>query len=120
MAGTVQEVKAKPRLRTRITSYNVCYTKLLRIQNVVNNATVPVIETGAGICHTYLDATADAAMATDITLNAKVQRPSVCNSMETMIVITSYSIHYTKLYDPPLLDAKIICNSNLIGLFSLI
>ncbi|GAA0403719.1 glutamate-5-semialdehyde dehydrogenase [Paenibacillus motobuensis] len=56
------------------------------IQNVVNNATVPVIETGAGICHTYLDATADAAMATDITLNAKVQRPSVCNSMETMIV----------------------------------
>ncbi|AZS14877.1 glutamate-5-semialdehyde dehydrogenase [Paenibacillus lutimineralis] len=56
------------------------------IQNVVNNATVPVIETGAGICHTYLDATADAVMATDITLNAKVQRPSVCNSMETMLV----------------------------------
>lgn len=56
------------------------------IQNVVNNATVPVIETGAGICHTYLDAAADAAMATDITLNAKVQRPSVCNSMETMLV----------------------------------
>lgn len=56
------------------------------IQNVVNNATVPVIETGAGICHTYLDATADAAMATEIVLNAKVQRPSVCNSMETMLV----------------------------------
>lgn len=61
------------------------------IQNVVNNATVPVIETGAGICHTYLDATADAAMATDIALNAKVQRPSVCNSMETMLVHQNFA-----------------------------
>ncbi|MDU4698600.1 MAG: glutamate-5-semialdehyde dehydrogenase [Paenibacillus sp.] len=56
------------------------------IQTVVQNATVPVIETGAGVCHTYLDATADPAMATDIALNAKVQRPSVCNSMETLLV----------------------------------
>lgn len=56
------------------------------IQNVVNNATVPVIETGAGICHTYLDASADAKMAMDIALNAKVQRPSVCNAMETLLV----------------------------------
>ncbi|MGG6311995.1 glutamate-5-semialdehyde dehydrogenase [Paenibacillus macerans] len=56
------------------------------IQNVVQNATVPVIETGAGICHTYLDATADAEMSAAIALNAKVQRPSVCNSMETLLV----------------------------------
>lgn len=56
------------------------------IQTVVQNATVPVIETGAGICHTYLDATADPTMATKIALNAKVQRPSVCNSMETLLV----------------------------------
>lgn len=56
------------------------------IQTVVQNATVPVIETGAGICHTYLDASADPAMAADIALNAKVQRPSVCNSMETLLV----------------------------------
>lgn len=56
------------------------------IQTVVQNATVPVIETGAGICHTYLDATADPAMATNIAMNAKVQRPSVCNSMETLLV----------------------------------
>ncbi len=56
------------------------------IQTVVRNATVPVIETGAGICHTYVDASADPAMALDIALNAKVQRPSVCNSMETLLV----------------------------------
>lgn len=56
------------------------------IQNVVQNATVPVIETGAGICHTYIDASADPEMATSISLNAKVQRPSVCNAMETLLV----------------------------------
>lgn len=56
------------------------------IQTVVQNATVPVIETGAGICHTYLDASADPEMAAAIALNAKVQRPSVCNAMETLIV----------------------------------
>lgn len=56
------------------------------IQNVVQNATVPVIETGAGICHTFVDASADPEMATAISLNAKVQRPSVCNAMETLLV----------------------------------
>lgn len=56
------------------------------IQNVVQNATVPVIETGAGICHTYLDASAKPDMAEAIVLNAKVQRPSVCNAMETLLV----------------------------------
>lgn len=56
------------------------------IQNVVQNATVPVIETGAGICHTYIDADADPGMAEAIALNAKVQRPSVCNAMETLLV----------------------------------
>ncbi|WP_172196280.1 glutamate-5-semialdehyde dehydrogenase [Saccharibacillus qingshengii] len=56
------------------------------IDNVVRNATVPVIETGAGVCHTYIDASANAVMAAEIAINAKVQRPSVCNSMETLIV----------------------------------
>ncbi|WP_172250514.1 glutamate-5-semialdehyde dehydrogenase [Saccharibacillus deserti] len=56
------------------------------IDNVVRNATVPVIETGAGVCHTYIDASADAVMAAEIAINAKAQRPSVCNSMETLIV----------------------------------
>lgn len=68
------------------------------IQNVVQNATVPVIETGAGVCHTFLDATADTAMAEAITLNAKVQRPSVCNSMETLLVHSDYAkAHLTGL-----------------------
>lgn len=56
------------------------------IQNVVNNATVPVIETGAGICHTYIDGEADTQMAAEVAFNAKVQRPSVCNAMETLLV----------------------------------
>lgn len=60
------------------------------IQNVVQNSTVPVIETGAGICHTFIDVSADHQMAQDIAINAKVQRPSVCNSMETLLVHTDY------------------------------
>ncbi len=56
------------------------------IQAVVRNATVPVIETGAGVCHTYVDKDADVDMAMQIAFNAKVQRPSVCNAMETLLV----------------------------------
>ncbi|MCY9657247.1 glutamate-5-semialdehyde dehydrogenase [Paenibacillus chondroitinus] len=56
------------------------------IQNVVNNASVPVIETGAGVCHTFIDESAQLEMAISIGLNAKAQRPSVCNSMETLLV----------------------------------
>lgn len=56
------------------------------IKTVVMNATVPVIETGAGVCHTYVDASADVEMAVKIAFNAKVQRPSVCNAMETLLV----------------------------------
>ncbi len=56
------------------------------IQHVVNNATVPVIETGVGNCHTYVDRDADLAKALEIAVNAKVQRPGVCNAMETILV----------------------------------
>ncbi len=56
------------------------------IKTVVMNATVPVIETGAGVCHTFIDASADVEMAMKICYNAKVQRPSVCNAMETLLV----------------------------------
>ena len=56
------------------------------IQAVVRNASVPVIETGAGVCHTYVDKAADVEMAMKIAFNAKVQRPSVCNAMETLLV----------------------------------
>ncbi|MGL4953770.1 MAG: glutamate-5-semialdehyde dehydrogenase [Culicoidibacterales bacterium] len=56
------------------------------ISAVVENATVPTIETGIGICHTYVDASADLTMALRIVENAKVQRPAVCNSLETILV----------------------------------
>ena len=56
------------------------------IQAVVKNATVPVIETGAGNCHVYVDSSADLDMAVEITDNAKTQRPSVCNAIESLLV----------------------------------
>ncbi len=56
------------------------------IQNVVKNATVPVIETGVGNCHIYVDETADLDMAVQIILNGKVQRPGVCNATESLLV----------------------------------
>ena len=56
------------------------------IQNIVNNSLVPVIETGVGNCHVYVDKDADLNMAVDIVLNSKTQRVSVCNAAETLLV----------------------------------
>ena len=56
------------------------------IDAVVRNSQVPVIETGVGNCHLYVDASADLDMALSILLNAKTQRPSVCNAVETLLV----------------------------------
>jgi glutamate-5-semialdehyde dehydrogenase len=56
------------------------------IQSVVEESTVPVIETGVGNCHVYVDAQADVAQAVEILVNAKCQRPSVCNAAETLLV----------------------------------
>jgi len=56
------------------------------IQSVVENATVPVIETGAGNSHVYVDEAADLDMAVKIAVNAKCSRPSVCNAIETVVV----------------------------------
>ena len=56
------------------------------IQAVVNNATIPVIETGTGNCHIYIDQMADLNMAVSIADNGKTQRPSVCNALETCLV----------------------------------
>lgn len=56
------------------------------IKAVVNNATVPVIETGTGNCHIYVDESADINMATDIIFNAKTQRIGVCNACESLVV----------------------------------
>ncbi|TDU06760.1 glutamate-5-semialdehyde dehydrogenase [Streptomyces sp. 846.5] len=56
------------------------------IRNVVENSTVPVIETGTGNCHVYVDAETDLAMAVRILVNSKASRPSVCNAAETLLV----------------------------------
>lgn len=56
------------------------------IKRVVETATVPVIETGSGNCHVYVDEAADLEMATAIVVNAKVQRPSVCNAAEKLLI----------------------------------
>ncbi len=56
------------------------------IKKVVETSSVPVIETGIGVCHTFVDESADFTMAADIAFNAKVSRPAVCNSMETLLV----------------------------------
>src|SRR5438132_2019846 len=56
------------------------------IQATIENATVPVIETGAGVCHTYVDRGADAEMALRIVDNAKVRRPTICNALDTVLV----------------------------------
>jgi glutamate-5-semialdehyde dehydrogenase len=56
------------------------------IDNVVRNSQVPVIETGVGNCHVFVDAGADQQMALNIVINAKVQRPSVCNAAETLLI----------------------------------
>lgn len=56
------------------------------IRRIVENSTVPVIETGAGVCHIYVDRAAEVGMALRIVENAKVSRPSVCNAAETLLV----------------------------------
>jgi glutamate-5-semialdehyde dehydrogenase len=56
------------------------------IRAVVENATIPVIETGAGVCHTYVDRAADPGMALRIVFNAKVRRPTICNALDTLLV----------------------------------
>lgn len=69
------------------------------IQTVVTNAAVPVIETGEGNVHIFIDASAKEAMSVDILLNAKTQRPSVCNTVETLL------IHKDSLVGPAVLKA---------------
>ena len=56
------------------------------IQFVRDHATVPVIETGAGVCHAYIEKSADSKKAVDIVVNAKTRRVSVCNALDTIVV----------------------------------
>lgn len=71
------------------------------IRAVVENAKVPVIETGAGNCHLYVDASADLDMAISVAVNAKCSRPSVCNAIETLLVHKSVA----EIFLPKLAEA---------------
>lgn len=64
------------------------------IRSVVQNATVPVIETGMGNCHVFVDESADTEMAAQIIFNAKAQRPSVCNAAETLLVHKNIAVAF--------------------------
>ncbi|PEJ69965.1 glutamate-5-semialdehyde dehydrogenase [Bacillus wiedmannii] len=64
------------------------------IDTVVREASVPVLETGAGNCHIFIDETADKRMTIDIIINAKTQRPSVCNAIETIVLHEKWAEQY--------------------------
>ncbi len=66
------------------------------IDTVVREASVPVLETGAGNCHIFIDETANKQMAIDIIINAKTQRPSVCNAIETIVLHEKWVQQYGK------------------------
>ncbi|RIJ50065.1 glutamate-5-semialdehyde dehydrogenase [Maribellus luteus] len=72
------------------------------INFVRENATIPVIETGAGICHTYFDEFGDAAKGREIIFNAKTRRPSVCNALDCLV------IHESRLNELPAFGAKLL------------
>lgn len=76
------------------------------IKAVCENSTVPVIETGAGNCHIYVDDSADFEMAADIIINAKVQRPSVCNAAENLLIHKSIAREFL-----PVITQKLISNN---------
>ncbi|KAF0995367.1 glutamate-5-semialdehyde dehydrogenase [Geobacillus sp. TFV-3] len=79
------------------------------IRSVVENATVPVLETGVGNCHIFIDESAERQMAIDIVLNAKLQRPSVCNAVETVL------IHETWPHTGELIETLHACGVELRG-----
>ena len=77
------------------------------IRSVVENSTVPVIETGTGNCHIYVDETADLNMALDIIYNAKTQRVGVCNACESLVVHRSVAGQFLPLLKKRLADKNV-------------
>ena len=77
------------------------------IQTVVQKSTIPVIETGEGNCHAYVEKTADHKMAAEIVYNAKVSRPSVCNAIETLLVDEPIAAEFLPLLKQRLDKAKV-------------
>lgn len=80
------------------------------IRTVVDDSTVPTIETGAGVCHVYIDSEADLAKALPIVLNSKTHRPSVCNAAETLLVHESVAEKFLPVVLSALRDLKVKLN----------
>ena len=80
------------------------------IRTVVDDSTVPTIETGAGVCHVYVDAEADLAKALPIVLNSKTHRPSVCNAAETLLVHESIAEKFLPTVLAALRESKVKLN----------
>lgn len=77
------------------------------IRKVVEKSRIPVLKHYKGVCHVYVDADANSKKAREICLNAKVQRPGVCNSMETMLVHAQIAEDFLGMFGPRLLDAGV-------------
>jgi len=77
------------------------------IRSVVEESTVPVIETGVGNCHVFVDEAADLGMALEILLNAKTSRPSVCNAAESLLIHESVAEEFLAMALPSLRDADV-------------
>ena len=77
------------------------------IRSVVENARIPVIETGAGNCHLYVDAAADLTKAVRVAVNAKCSRPSVCNAIETLLVHESVAAEFLPKMAEAMADYKV-------------
>lgn len=82
------------------------------IRTVVDEATVPTIETGAGVCHVYIDDEADLEKALPILLNSKTQRPSVCNAAETLLVHQSVATKFLPIALVALHEAGVLIHGD--------
>jgi glutamate-5-semialdehyde dehydrogenase len=82
------------------------------IRMVVDESTVPTIETGAGVCHVYIDEFADLSKAVPIIINSKVQRPSVCNAAETLLVHSKIANDFMPIALKALHEAGVIVHAD--------
>ena len=82
------------------------------IRMVVDESTVPTIETGAGVCHVYIDEFADLSKALPIIINSKVQRPSVCNAAETLLLHTAIAQEFAPVALKALHEAGVIVHAD--------
>ncbi|MFC4387575.1 glutamate-5-semialdehyde dehydrogenase [Gracilibacillus marinus] len=82
------------------------------IDTVVANSSVPVLETGAGNCHLYIDETGNKEMAIEIAINAKTQRPSVCNAIETILVNKNWATNHLRELVTNLKEANVLIHGD--------